>query len=490
MSFTAKSAQIVGRALKWRVTLGLGPGTPLHPKRPVNRRKSVYMFPKAPKSHLSTDIESQIDQMQLDKEAADCQLTEAALAYHRARNADDIGGKIQICVTKPVGGMDDLSLAYSPGVAAPCLAIERDPALAYEFTAKGNLVGVITNGTAVLGLGNIGALAGKPVMEGKAVLFKRFAGIDAFDIEIDETDPAKLIAIIASLHPTFGGINLEDIKAPECFEIERTLRSRLPIPVFHDDQHGTAIVVAAGMLNALHLQGKTLDTAKVVCNGAGAVANACLEQLLSLGLHKHNVVVCDSKGVIYTGRGAKGDDGEKAAWARDTEARTLADAMVGADVFLGLSGPGVVNRAMVLSMAPKPVVFSLSNPEPEIRPELVLQVAPDAIVATGRSDYPNQVNNALCFPYLFRAALDVGAPQINEAMKAAAVRALADLAREDSSFGAEKLLPTLLDSRLLVAVSSRVAQAAVDSDNARNHHYEAGAYKERLERLARKLATG
>ena len=447
------------------------------------------MFPQAPKSHLSTDTENQRDQMELDKEEAERQLTTAALAYHRARNADDIGGKIQIQVTKPVSGMDDLSLAYSPGVAAPCLAIERDPALAYEFTAKGNLVAVITNGTAVLGLGNIGALAGKPVMEGKAVLFKRFAGIDAFDIEIDETDPAKLIAIIASLHPTFGGINLEDIKAPECFEIERTLRSRLPIPVFHDDQHGTAIVVAAGMLNALHLQGKTLDEAKVVCNGAGAAANACLELLLSLGLHKHNVVVCDSKGVIYTGRGAKGDDGEKAAWARETEARTLADAMVGADALLGLSGPGVVNRDMVRSMAAKPVIFALSNPEPEIRPELVLQAVPDAIVATGRSDYPNQVNNALCFPYLFRAALDVGAPQINEPMKAAAVRALADLAREDSDFGAEKLLPTLLDSRLLVAVSSRVAQAAVDSDNARNHHYKADEYHARLERLARKLAT-
>jgi malate dehydrogenase (oxaloacetate-decarboxylating)(NADP+) len=368
--------------------------------------------------------------------------------------------------------------------------IGRNPALAYEYTAKGNLVGVITNGTAVLGLGNIGALAGKPVMEGKAVLFKRFAGIDAFDIEIDETDPAKLIAIIASLHPTFGGINLEDIKAPECFEIERTLRARLPIPVFHDDQHGTAIVVAAGMLNALQLQGKKLEDATLVCSGAGAAANACLEQLVSLGLKKSNVLVCDSKGVIYKGRGAKGDDGEKAHWARDTAARTLADALEGADVFLGLSGPGVATQAMVRSMAAKPVVFALSNPEPEIRPELVLEVVPQAIVATGRSDYPNQVNNALCFPYLFRAALDVGAAQINEAMKAAAVRALADLAREDADFGANKLLPTLLDSRLLVAVSSRVAQAAVDSDNARNHHYEAGAYRTRLEQLARKLANG
>ena len=427
---------------------------------------------------------------QSSMDAENNKLTQAALAYHRARNGDDIGGKIQISVTKPVTSMDDLALAYSPGVAAPCLAIEHNPALAYEYTAKGNLVAVITNGTAVLGLGNIGALAGKPVMEGKAVLFKRFAGIDAFDIEIDETDPAKLIAIIASLHPTFGGINLEDIKAPECFEIERTLRARLPIPVFHDDQHGTAIVVAAGMLNALHLQGKKLEDAKLACSGAGAAANACLELLVGLGLNKANVLVCDSKGVIYKGRGAAGDDGEKAHWARDTQARSLADALEGADVFLGLSGPGVATQAMVRSMAAKPVVFALSNPEPEIRPELVMEAAPQAIVATGRSDYPNQVNNALCFPYLFRAALDVGAAQINDAMKAAAVRALADLAREDSAFGVNKLLPTLLDSRLLVAVSSRVAQAAVDSDNARSHHYEAGAYRARLEQLARKLAQG
>ena len=448
------------------------------------------MFPHAPQKDAGPSASTHQQKKQSPLTEAENRLSEAALAYHRPRNDDDIGGKIQISVTKPVGSMDDLSLAYSPGVAVPCLEIERDPTLAYEYTAKGNLVAVITNGTAVLGLGNIGALAGKPVMEGKAVLFKRFAGIDAFDIEIDETDPAKLIAIIASLHPTFGGINLEDIKAPECFEIERTLRARLPIPVFHDDQHGTAIVVAAGMLNALHLQGKTLENVRLVCSGAGAAANACLEQLLSLGLNPAHVLVCDSKGVIYKGRGAPGDDGEKAAWARDTAARTLADALVGADVFLGLSGPGVVSEDMVRSMAAKPVVFGLSNPEPEIRPERVYAAAADAIVATGRSDYPNQVNNALCFPYLFRAALDVGAPQINEAMKAAAVRALADLAREDSAFGVNKLLPTLLDPRLLQAVASRVAQAAVDSDNARNHHYDAAAYRLRLERLARKLAHG
>jgi malate dehydrogenase (oxaloacetate-decarboxylating)(NADP+) len=414
-------------------------------------------------------------------------LQTAALAYHRAQNADDIGGKIEISVTKPVRSQDDLSLAYSPGVAVPCVEIARDPALAYEYTAKGNLVAVITNGTAVLGLGNIGALAGKPVMEGKSVLFKRFAGIDAFDIEIDETDPKKLIEIIASLHPTFGGINLEDIKAPECFEIERALRARLAIPVFHDDQHGTAIVVAAGLLNALQLQGKKMEQVRLVCNGAGAAAIACLELLVSLGLDPANALVCDSKGVIYTGRGAKGDDGEKAAWARDTAARTLADALVGADVVLGLSGPGAVTQAMVQSMAAKPVVFGLANPEPEIRPELVMAVAPDAITATGRSDYPNQVNNALCFPYLFRAALDVGAPQINEAMKKAAVLALADLARSDAAFGRDKLLPTLLDTRLLESVALRVAQAAAESGSARRG-FDADAYRARLARLAARLA--
>ncbi len=429
---------------------------------------------------------SSSQQQQFQPAEASASLREAALAYHRPQNADDIGGKIGIAVTKRVGSMDDLSLAYSPGVAAPCVEIARDAAMAYDYTAKGNLVAVITNGTAVLGLGNIGALAGKPVMEGKSVLFKRFAGIDAFDIEIDETDPKKLIEIIASLHPTFGGINLEDIKAPECFEIERALRARLPIPVFHDDQHGTAIVVAAGLMNALHLQGKTLETVKLVCNGAGAAAVACLELLVALGLKPSNILVCDSKGVLYTGRGAKGDDGEKAAWARDTAARTLGDAMQGADVFLGLSGPGVVSQDMIKSMAAKPVVFALANPDPEIRPEHVMAVAADAITATGRSDYANQVNNALCFPYLFRAALDVGAPQINEAMKKAAVLALADLARSDTAFGATKLLPTLLDNRLLETVSLRVAQAAADSGSARRG-FDAKLYRERLARLAQRL---
>ena len=413
-------------------------------------------------------------------------LQRAALAYHRAQHADDTGGKVSIAVTKRVDSQDDLSLAYSPGVAVPCMEIARDPAAAYQYTAKGNLVAVITNGTAVLGLGHIGAVAGKPVMEGKAVLFKKFAGIDAFDIEIDETDPKKLIEIIASLHPTFGGINLEDIKAPECFEIERALRSRLSIPVFHDDQHGTAIVVAAGLLNALHLQGKQLKDVRLVVNGAGAAAIACLDLLLHLGLDRGKTVVCDSKGVIWRGRNAKGDDGEKAAWAADTAARTLADALERADVFLGLSGPGAVSADMVRKMASKPVVFALANPEPEIRPEKVMAVAADAITATGRSDYANQVNNALCFPYLFRAALDVGSPNINEPMKVAAVQALADLARADAGFGRDKLLPTLLDARLLEEVSLRVAQAAMDSANAARP-VDAAAYRARLKRLSDRL---
>ncbi len=413
-------------------------------------------------------------------------LQRAALAYHRAQHADDTGGKVSIAVTKRVDSQDDLSLAYSPGVAVPCMEIARDPAAAYQYTAKGNLVAVITNGTAVLGLGHIGAVAGKPVMEGKAVLFKKFAGIDAFDIEIDETDPKKLIEIIASLHPTFGGINLEDIKAPECFEIERALRSRLSIPVFHDDQHGTAIVVAAGLLNALHLQGKQLKDVRLVVNGAGAAAIACLDLLLHLGLDRGKTVVCDSKGVIWRGRNAKGDDGEKAAWAADTAARTLADALERADVFLGLSGPGAVSADMVRKMASKPVVFALANPEPEIRPEKVMAVAADAITATGRSDYANQVNNALCFPYLFRAALDVGSPNINEPMKVAAVQALADLARSDAGFGRDKLLPTLLDARLLEEVSLRVAQAAMDSANAARP-VDAATYRARLKRLSDRL---
>ncbi|MGZ5858333.1 MAG: malic enzyme-like NAD(P)-binding protein, partial [Burkholderiaceae bacterium] len=337
-------------------------------------------------------------------------LLEKALAYHAIGRP----GKIAIEVTKSVANQEDLALAYSPGVAAPCLEIEKNPAKAYDYTAKGNLVGVITNGTAVLGLGDIGALAGKPVMEGKAVLFKKFAGIDAFDIEIDETDPAKLVDIIAALHPTFGGINLEDIKAPECFYVERKLRERLSIPVFHDDQHGTAIVVGAGLVNALHLTNRTISDVKVVCSGAGAAAMACLDMLIDLGVQRNNVWVCDSKGILTTQRELTE---EKRAWAQDTTAQTLSDVMHDADVFLGVSGPGTLKQSDVQNMAKHPIVFALANPEPELRPELIREVAPDAIIATGRSDYPNQINNALCFPYLFRAALDSATTTINQPMK-------------------------------------------------------------------------
>ncbi|RCS58346.1 malic enzyme [Parvibium lacunae] len=389
-------------------------------------------------------------------------LEQQALSYH-AQNyqVNNRPGKLEIAVTKPVNGQSDLALAYSPGVAAPCVEINKDPAKAYEYTAKGNLVAVISNGTAVLGLGDIGALASKPVMEGKAVLFKKFAGVDSFDIEIDETDPDKLVEIIAALHPTFGGINLEDIKAPECFYIEKKLRERLTIPVFHDDQHGTAIVVAAGMLNALHLSGKAIAETKLVCSGAGAAAIACLDMLLDVGMKRENIYVCDSKGVITTSRTDL--NAEKQAWAKDTPAKTLSDVIEGADAFLGLSGPGLVTQADIKKMAAKPIVFALANPEPEIRPEKVKEVAPDAICATGRSDYPNQVNNALCFPYLFRAALDTGATQINQAMKRATATALAEMARTDGHFGTDYILPTLLDPRLLTGVTTKIAQAAIDS---------------------------
>jgi malate dehydrogenase (oxaloacetate-decarboxylating)(NADP+) len=406
-------------------------------------------------------------------------LEQKALEYHAMGQP----GKIAIQVTKEVGTQADLSLAYSPGVAAPCIEINKNPARAYEFTAKGNLIGVITNGTAVLGLGNIGALAGKPVMEGKAVLFKKFAGIDAFDIEIDETDPEKLVEIISALHPTFGGINLEDIKAPECFYIERRLRERLSIPVFHDDQHGTAIVVGAGLLNAMHLTGRDISLAKVVCSGAGAAAMACLDMLLDLGVKRENVYMCDSRGVLTTDRELTD---EKRAWAQNTTANTLSDVIEMADVFLGLSGPGLLTKADVKKMAARPIVFALANPEPELRPELVREVAPDAIIATGRSDYPNQINNALCFPYLFRAALDSAATTINQPMKRACVAALADMARNDGRFGNEYIVPTLLDKRLLMGVTPKIATSAYQSGVARKHLDEE-AYCARLEALARTL---
>jgi malate dehydrogenase (oxaloacetate-decarboxylating)(NADP+) len=406
-------------------------------------------------------------------------LEQEALEYHSAGQR----GKIAIQVTKPVASQADLSLAYSPGVAVPCVEISKDPAKAYEYTAKGNLVGVITNGTAVLGLGDIGALAGKPVMEGKAVLFKKFAGIDSFDIEIDETDPEKLVEIIAALHPTFGGINLEDIKAPECFYVERKLRERLSIPVFHDDQHGTAIVVGTGFLNAMHLTGRDISLAKVVCSGAGAAAIACLDMLVDLGVKRENIYVCDSRGVLTADRELTE---EKRAWAQKTDAKTLSDVIGMADVFLGLSGPGLLKQEDVKKMAAKPIVFALANPEPELRPELIREVAPDAIIATGRSDYPNQINNALCFPYLFRAALDTGATGINQDMKRACVVALAEMARSDDQFGRQYIVPTLLDKRLLTGVTPRIAEAAQASGVARRT-LDAGAYLAQLEALAKTL---
>ena len=406
-------------------------------------------------------------------------LEQKALEYHKA----GAPGKLAIAVTKSVASQDDLALAYSPGVAAPCVEIQRDPALAYEYTAKGNLVAVITNGSAVLGLGNIGPLAGKPVMEGKVVLFKKFAGIDSFDIEIDETDPDKLVDIIASLHPTFGGINLEDIKAPECFYIERKLRERLSIPVFHDDQHGTAIVVGSGMLNAVELTGRDIAEVKIVCSGAGAAAIACLDLLVDIGARRENIFVCDSKGVLTKARELTG---EKADWAQDTTATTLSQVIAGADVFLGVSGPGVLSQTDVQSMNKQPIVFTLANPEPELRPELVREVAPDAIIATGRSDYPNQINNALCFPYLFRAALDTGATTINQEMKRACVTALAGLARSDVRFGKDYVVPGLLDDRLLPTVTPKIAAAAMRSGVARKE-LDMTAYFERLEALGKTL---
>jgi malate dehydrogenase (oxaloacetate-decarboxylating)(NADP+) len=402
----------------------------------------------------------------------DEQLRRSALEYHRF----PVAGKISVTPTKGLVTQRDLALAYSPGVAAACDAIVADPGEARTLTARGNLVAVVTNGTAVLGLGNIGPLAGKPVMEGKGCLFKKFAGIDVFDIEISETDPDKLVDIIASLEPTFGGINLEDIKAPDCFYVEQKLRERMKIPVFHDDQHGTAIVVGAGVLNGLKVVGKDIKDVKLVCSGAGAAALACLDLLVSLGLNPKNVLVTDQAGVIYVGR-TKSMDPNKARYARDTEMRALAEACAGADIFLGLSAARVMTPDMVRAMADKPLVFALANPEPEILPELVRHVRPDAVIATGRSDYPNQVNNALCFPFIFRGALDVGATTINEPMKLAAVYAIAELAQQaDHSdavaaaygdemlrFGPDYLIPRPFDPRLISKVAPAVAKAAMDS---------------------------
>jgi len=410
----------------------------------------------------------------------------AALEYHRIAPF----GKIKVSATKPMATQRDLALAYSPGVAYACEAIVADPNEAFTLTARGNLVAVITNGTAVLGLGNIGALAGKPVMEGKGVLFQKFAGIDVFDIEIDETDPDKLVEIIASLEPTFGGINLEDIKAPECFEVERKLRERMKIPVFHDDQHGTAIIVGAAMLNALHVSGKKIEDVKLATSGAGAAGIACLDMLVSLGLKPENILAFDREGVLYTGR--EHMDVDKQRYARDTDKRSLADIVAGADIFLGLSAGGVLKPEMVASMADKPIIFALANPHPEILPDEAKAVRPDVIIATGRSDYPNQVNNALCFPYIFRGALDVGATCINEDMKRACVYAIAELARKEASdlgsaysgetptFGPEYLIPRPFDPRLLISLAPAVAQAAILSGVANRAMPDINLYREQL----------
>ena len=410
----------------------------------------------------------------------------AALDYHAAPRA----GKISITPTKPLLNQRDLALAYSPGVAAPCLAIAADPGEAAHLTARANLVAVVSNGTAVLGLGNIGPLASKPVMEGKAVLFKKFAGIDVFDIEINELDPDKLVDIIASLEPTFGGINLEDIKAPECFIIEQTLRERMNIPVFHDDQHGTAIICAAGLINACLLTGRRLDEVKVVVNGAGAAAIACTELMKAMGVRHDNVIMCDREGVIYQGR--EDINQWQSAHAAATDRRTLTEALNGADVFLGLSAAGALKPEMVKDMAKAPIIFAMANPEPEIRPELAKAARPDAIIATGRSDYPNQVNNVIGFPFIFRGALDVRATGINDAMKIAAANAIAELARErvpeevamaygvQHSFGPEYIIPAPFDPRLMELVPSAVAKAAMDSGVATKPILDMEAYRQQL----------
>ena len=416
------------------------------------------------------------------------ELKKAALDYHRKAPA----GKIKVTATKSIVTQRELSLAYSPGVAAACEEIVRDPTEVANLTARGNLVAVITNGTAVLGLGNIGPLAAKPVMEGKGVLFQKFAGIDVFDLEIAENDPDKLVEIIASLEPSFGGINLEDIKAPECFEVEKKLRERMKIPVFHDDQHGTAIIVGAALVNALYVAGKDIASIKLVSTGAGAAGLACLDMLVSLGVKMENVWVADRLGVVWKGRKDE-MDANKCRYARETDARVLDEIIEGADVFLGLSAPGVLKPAMVARMAQRPIILALANPTPEILPEEVKAVRPDAIIATGRSDYPNQVNNALCFPYIFRGALDVGATVINEAMKIACVHAIAELARREASdvaarayggksvsFGPEYLIPQPFDPRLIVQLAPAVARAAMESGVATRPIENLGSYTEKL----------
>ena len=410
-----------------------------------------------------------------------------ALDYHRY----PVPGKLAISATKPLATQQDLALAYSPGVAAACDAIAADPLEASGLTARSNLVAVITNGSAVLGLGAIGPLAAKPVMEGKAVLFKKFAGVDVFDIEIDERDPARFVETVARLEPTFGGINLEDIKAPECFEVEAALRERMRIPVFHDDQHGTAIIVGAAVANGLEVAGKSLAGVKLVASGAGAAAIACLDMLVRMGLDRENTWVCDRHGVVYRGRAEM--DPWRSRYARDTGARTLADVIDGADIFLGLSAPGVLSPDLAKRLAERPLILALANPTPEILPEAAHRVRPDALIATGRSDYPNQVNNVLCFPFIFRGALDAGATEINEEMKLACVSALADLAKAEPSpevarayggellaFGPEKLIPKPFDPRLLGKLAPAVAEAAMKSGVATRPIEDFDAYRQRL----------
>jgi malate dehydrogenase (oxaloacetate-decarboxylating)(NADP+) len=419
---------------------------------------------------------------------ADKDIREASLEYHRQAPA----GKIALLPTKHLTNQRDLALAYTPGVAAACDEIVRDPQQASALTARANLVAVVTNGTAVLGLGAIGPLAAKPVMEGKAVLFKKFSGLDCFDIELDERDPGKLVDMICALEPTFGGINLEDIKAPECFEIERKCRERMKIPVFHDDQHGTAIIVGAAVVNGLRVVGKALSEVKLVCSGAGAAALACLDILCSLGVRRENIYVSDIEGVVYKGRTKLMDD-HKAVYAHETSARTLADVLPGADVFLGLSAARVLKPEWLAAMAPKPLILALANPEPEIMPDVAKAARPDAVIATGRSDFPNQVNNVLCFPFIFRGALDVGATTINEEMKLACVRAIADLAMaeqsdivanayntENLSFGPDYLIPKPFDPRLIVQIAPAVAKAAMDSGVATRPIADFDAYRQKL----------
>ncbi len=424
-------------------------------------------------------------------------LHDAALAYHREPKP----GKLEITATTPLANQRDLALAYSPGVAAACEAIAEDPEDAAQYTIRANLVAVITNGTAVLGLGAIGPLASKPVMEGKAVLFKKFAGIDVFDIEVDERDPDKLVDIVVALEPTFGGINLEDIKAPECFLVETACRERMNIPVFHDDQHGTAIIVAAAVYNGLRLVGKDIGSVKLVTSGAGAAALACLNLLVAMGLKRENVWVTDIKGVVYSGRREEMDPW-KAPFAQETEARTLGQVIDGADIFLGLSAPGVLKPEMVARMADSPMIMALANPVPEIMPEDAKKARPDAIICTGRSDYPNQVNNVLCFPYIFRGALDVGATTINEEMKIACVKAIADLAQAEPSevvakalggeapkFGPDYLIPSPFDSRLILEIAPAVARAAMDSGVASRPIEDFEVYYEDMARFVFRSGT-